>query len=313
VSFQATVKNAANPAVLWQVNGQAGGDSTLGLISNSGVYTAPATVPTPATVTVSAVSEADPTATASASVTISTTPPPVTVSLNQNTVSLVAGQSFNFTATVANAANPAVTWTATCSVSACGSVTSTGMDSATYIAPSTVASSLPVTVTATSVQDATRSAAAAVTVTPLIPPSLSITYNSSLTPVHAGGTLTLTAQVNNLPPGTPQPQINWGQDPGKFCLDWDEEPNSYDNCGADLDGEQDGPGSVTPDPSVTTQATYTAPVAIFDATTPTMGTWVGNSCPQSQASEPFPYVYVVAATVVNGTSLPATACIQVQP
>ena len=42
------------------MNGVTGGNSTVGLVSQSGVYTAPRRVPSPATVTVSATSAADP-------------------------------------------------------------------------------------------------------------------------------------------------------------------------------------------------------------------------------------------------------------
>src|SRR5256885_1154199 len=52
--FTATVTNTANRAVIWQVNGVAGGNTSVGTISTTGVYTAPATVPSPAIVTVTA-------------------------------------------------------------------------------------------------------------------------------------------------------------------------------------------------------------------------------------------------------------------
>ena len=68
--FTATVQNTANTNVSWQVNGVVGGDSTHGTISTSGLFTAPASVPSPATVTVTAVSQADPTKSASATVTV---------------------------------------------------------------------------------------------------------------------------------------------------------------------------------------------------------------------------------------------------
>jgi Protein of unknown function (DUF1565) len=68
--FTATVQNTSNTAVTWQVNGVTGGNATVGTISNSGLYTAPAAVPSPATVTVTAVSQADTTKSASAQVVI---------------------------------------------------------------------------------------------------------------------------------------------------------------------------------------------------------------------------------------------------
>src|SRR5882724_3329399 len=69
--FTATVTNTTNTAVTWQVNGVTGGDSTHGIISAAGLYTAPSAVPNPAVVTVSAISQADPTKSASATVAIS--------------------------------------------------------------------------------------------------------------------------------------------------------------------------------------------------------------------------------------------------
>jgi chitodextrinase len=77
-SFSATVTNSTNTAVSWQVGSVAGGNATLGLVSASGMYSAPASLPTPATVTVTAVSAADPTKQASATVSLvpPTVPPP---------------------------------------------------------------------------------------------------------------------------------------------------------------------------------------------------------------------------------------------
>ncbi|HTM50191.1 MAG TPA: hypothetical protein VL285_15975 [Bryobacteraceae bacterium] len=68
--FTATVQGTTNTSVTWKVDGIQGGDSTLGTISASGLYTAPGSVPSPATVTVSATSVASPSASASATVTI---------------------------------------------------------------------------------------------------------------------------------------------------------------------------------------------------------------------------------------------------
>src|SRR5204863_9586057 len=59
--FTATVTNTTNKAVTWQVNGITAGNTSVGTISTTGVYTARATVPSPAKVTVMAVSVADPT------------------------------------------------------------------------------------------------------------------------------------------------------------------------------------------------------------------------------------------------------------
>jgi hypothetical protein len=68
--FTATVQNSTNQQVAWKVNGVAGGSSAVGTINNSGLYTAPSSVPSPNTVTITAVSAADATASGNASVTI---------------------------------------------------------------------------------------------------------------------------------------------------------------------------------------------------------------------------------------------------
>src|SRR5262245_1162660 len=57
--FTATVNNSSSTAVNWQVNGIAGGNSTVGTINSNGLYTAPSVVPNPASVTVTAVLQAD--------------------------------------------------------------------------------------------------------------------------------------------------------------------------------------------------------------------------------------------------------------
>jgi serine protease len=69
-SFTAAVTNTSNTAVTWQVNGITGGNGTVGTISSSGVYQAPATVPSPPVVTVSAISVANSTRSGKAQVTV---------------------------------------------------------------------------------------------------------------------------------------------------------------------------------------------------------------------------------------------------
>jgi 6-phosphogluconolactonase (cycloisomerase 2 family) len=57
--FSATMSGSSATAVTWEVNGIVGGRTDLGIISPSGLYTAPAVPPVPATVTISAVSQTD--------------------------------------------------------------------------------------------------------------------------------------------------------------------------------------------------------------------------------------------------------------
>jgi hypothetical protein len=68
--FTAAVGGTTNTQVTWQVNGVTGGSVSVGTVDGTGLYTAPAAVPTPDTVTVAAVSQADVTKSGSAMVNI---------------------------------------------------------------------------------------------------------------------------------------------------------------------------------------------------------------------------------------------------
>jgi hypothetical protein len=70
VQFDAVVKNASSSAVNWQVNLTTGGNPMVGTIDPTGLYTAPASVPSPPTVIVTAVLQSDSTKAGSSSVTI---------------------------------------------------------------------------------------------------------------------------------------------------------------------------------------------------------------------------------------------------
>lgn len=80
----------------------------------------------------------------------------VSVAVSPATASLYGSQTQQFTATVSNASNTAVTWSITPAV---GTVSATGL----YTAPASVSAQQTITVKATSVADATKSATAAVT------------------------------------------------------------------------------------------------------------------------------------------------------
>ncbi len=76
-AFTVMVTGALNLSVSWTVNGEAGGDPTIGTIAANGTYTAPLTLPTPNTVTVAATSIEDPTRSSSAMVTLENATPVV--------------------------------------------------------------------------------------------------------------------------------------------------------------------------------------------------------------------------------------------
>jgi len=163
LQFTATVQNASNTAVTWQVNSVTGGNSTSGTISTSGLYAAPATVPNPATVTVTAISQADSTKSASAQVTITTTPAVVSITISPTSANVTTGATQQFTATVQNASNTAVTWQVN-SVTGGNSTSGTISTSGLYTAPATLPNPATVTVTAISQADSTKSASAQVTI-----------------------------------------------------------------------------------------------------------------------------------------------------
>ncbi|MCL4402746.1 MAG: malectin domain-containing carbohydrate-binding protein, partial [Acidobacteria bacterium] len=137
--------------------------------------------------------------TVSAIVVEPSTAQPVTISLNPAQVSLMAGKTQQFTATVGGTTNTAVTWSATA-----GTVSSTGL----YTAPATVTQAATATVTATSVADAARTASA--TVSLQTPVQVSVTPSSGN--VTSGQTLQMAANVT----GTTDTRVTWSASSGSI-------------------------------------------------------------------------------------------------
>jgi hypothetical protein len=187
--FTATVTNTTNTAVTWQVNGVTGGNATVGTISASGLYTAPASVPNPAAVTVSAISVADPSRSGNASVTVTA---PISVSVAPTSKTLNVGKSQQFTATVTNDPSvQGVTWRVsgvTGGNATVGTISASGL----YTAPAAVPNPAIVSVTAVSVRDPSRSAAASVTILPAI--SVSVAPNAAGVPVSTQKQFTAAVQ-----------------------------------------------------------------------------------------------------------------------
>ena len=159
--FAASVTNTSNTAVTWAVNNIAGGDATVGTVSNSGLYTAPAAVPG-AAVTVRATSVADPAVSGVAQVTVQSPPPPV-VTVSPTVAAVTAGQTKAFSASVTGAANTSVVWSVN-GIPGGNASLGTISGSGVYAAPLAVPSPATVTIRATSVANATASAVATVTV-----------------------------------------------------------------------------------------------------------------------------------------------------
>ncbi len=102
--FSATVTGTSNTAVTWSVNNVTGGNASLGTVSSTGLYTAPASTPNPNPVNVSAISVADTRAMASGAATI-LNPVPVLSAISPQTVNV---GNFTLTATGSNFVNGAV-------------------------------------------------------------------------------------------------------------------------------------------------------------------------------------------------------------
>jgi len=176
-TFTAQFCPAPTAAIAWDVNGIPGGNSTLGTIvvtsATAALYTAPAALPSTNPVTIHAVAG---TATTSAAVTIvsavtvSITPSATTVEINLRTL---------LTPVVTNTSDTAVTWSvngAPNGNTAVGQICESGSNpciapptaasgSVDFLAPAAIPTSNPVTVTATSAADPTKSGTAMVIIT----------------------------------------------------------------------------------------------------------------------------------------------------
>ena len=200
--FNATVTGTTNTAVSWLINGVQGGNSTVGTISSTGLYTAPKAPPSGGAVTVAARSMADASKSADATLTI-TPSTPITVTISPTSAVLQVGLSEQFTATVQGTTNTAVNWLVN-GVQNGNSTVGTVSSSGSYTAPQAVPSGGTVTVAARSVADSTQSAAAQVTITPGSSQVI-VTISPTSANVSAGGAEQFTATVT----GTSNTSVNW--------------------------------------------------------------------------------------------------------
>ncbi len=197
--FSATVTNSTNTGVTWAVGGVTGGNSTLGTISRTGLYTAPRTVPTPATFPITVTSNSDVSKSASLNVTVTTTGGPVVVTLNgsaSSTTTATRGGTLPVTALVTGA-TVALTFTVngvTGGNSSLGTVAGS-YPSYTYNAPAAIpGNNNPVTIVAT--QGGTgQTASVTVTINPstTTPNAISVTGGNV-----TGVNLSLTSMTTTL-------------------------------------------------------------------------------------------------------------------
>jgi len=173
-----------------------------GTLAVTGLYTAPATINTKQTVTVTATTLGASSTQLSATITLM---PPVAVTVTPGMAALPTGGTQQFTATVANTTNTAVTWTL--EPSGVGSISSTGL----YTAPATLNGQQTVSVIATSVADPTQSASATVTLGIAAPPvsTISISIDPQTAMLYASETHLFTATVIN----TTNTAVTWSVSP----------------------------------------------------------------------------------------------------
>jgi hypothetical protein len=163
LQFTAMVTGTSNTAVTWGVNGVAGGNSTVGTMSSTGLYTAPKDLPNPTTVTIQATSLADSSASGHAALSI-TSDIKVNVATNPSGMSFVfPGGTVQLLATVFSAGDPdtTVNWAVNGMVngdSTVGTITAIGPNTALYNAPATAPNPDSVTITAGCVAESSKSA-----------------------------------------------------------------------------------------------------------------------------------------------------------
>jgi hypothetical protein len=123
--FTATIQGVSNAAVTWSVDQVSGGNATVGTITPTGQYTAPAHV---GTHTITAASVATPSITPSAAVSV------FSLSVAPSQVTLAGGGTQQFAATVDGLSNATVTWSVD-QISGGSSTTGTINPAGLYAAP----------------------------------------------------------------------------------------------------------------------------------------------------------------------------------
>jgi hypothetical protein len=224
-TFTATFCGIGAAAIAWDVNGISGGKALVGTIAVTGAstasYTAPANLPTSNPVTIHAVAAGS---TVPATVTIVSD---VSVSVSPPSASILTGARVTLAPTVTNSADTSVTWSVNsiangntavgqiCQQASNPCVNPGGASSASvdYLAPATVPAANPVTVTATSEADASKSGNALISISA---PSTNVIVTVS--PAYAflppsGGTLS-TEQFSTAVTGTTNKNVTWAVQSG---------------------------------------------------------------------------------------------------
>ena len=190
-TLTAAVTGTANATVTWNFSPTVAG-AVLGPVNapNSAgqttrTYTAPQVITQKQVVTATATASDGVT---SASALITLVPPSVTVQVLPAAVTLLAGQSQQFTASVFGVSSTGVTWSISPQV---GSISATG----NYTAPGVISTSQKITVTATSSFDGTSTGTATITLSP--PVVVTVAVTPSTVTLNNSQTQQFTATVSN--------------------------------------------------------------------------------------------------------------------
>lgn len=179
--FAATVTGLPDPSVTWDVNGIVGGNPTVGTVTNSPsdpnhtTYTAPVNIPSPSQVTVRARSNANPDVFGTAGVTLFSN---IVVQVSPGSSTRAINHRQTFTVQVTGTTNQNVQWkvngvpggnptvgqVCVVNVDPCQPISTSNGGSVDYLAPASVPTSNPVTVSATSLADPARRGSAPVTI-----------------------------------------------------------------------------------------------------------------------------------------------------
>jgi RHS repeat-associated protein len=267
----ATVTNSGNTAVTWTIS--SGGTGT---ISAAGLYTAPANITSQQTVTITATSQADTTKSASATITLL---PPVAVNISPINASLYGGQTQQFSASVTNSSNTAVTWTI--SPVGTGTISAAGL----YSAQANITNQQTVTITATSQADTTKSASSSIT---LMPP-VSVSVAPVSVTLYAAQTQQFTATVTN----TSNTTVTWSVSPAGTGT-------------IDASGNYTAPASISAQQAVTVTATSQADPTKSASATVALSLPITIRVSPSTATVSGGQTQAFAATVTNTSNTAVT-------
>lgn len=166
---------STDTVVTWEVNGLTNGNAISGTVENTGLYTAPAVMPSPASVTVTAISQANPSDHGSALITLQASSGAVSVLPVAATVAPGGAQILTASISGSGTLAGGVAWSVdgvAGGSATLGTIVVNGATSAVYTAPAAIPSPATVTVTAASVADPTKAGSALVTIACAVPSAI---------------------------------------------------------------------------------------------------------------------------------------------